>query len=416
MPTTVVDSNKRPTFITKPNSRFATTMLSTEYRDYAVNGEEIVDKATGELFIKRPSDGKIISFHQNHKFIHDLVLELRVLLTNNEEFIYPKNSDDAFFISRDFDVVTIQDEKYKSILDEDTVISNSEDTTLHQMKFKLSKDTNGFFCKPMTRDCDKAVIEFLTNRYNSVLSVYDGTDPEMLQHKNYLDTIEKWSDSNVVINYTADVSDGTKEISYDIEDYIRLNEEMCILLPLTEFAKDFPLGFTNVKITINSFNYEKIRFIMNHKDLFGSDFNFELAKFMSPDLKLQMNNVNFITFVDKSSDIELMGNENVIALLDIPYVRRYMGKMSKLKNSSEFIQSTYRPSDDEWTANTVWAERVRDISEGGVITDRDSEISLSKLEEMLSKPRPSYLVIKGIITRNPAETENYYLEGNEEDY
>ena len=171
-----------------------------------------------------------------------------------------------------------------------------------------------------------------------------------------------------------------------------------------------------MKITINSFNYEKIRFIMNHKDLFGSDFNFELAKFMSPDLKLQMNNVNFITFVDKSSDIELMGNENVIALLDIPYVRRYMGKMSKLKNSSEFIQSTYRPSDDDWTANTVWAERVRDISEGGVITDRDSEISLSKLEEMLSKPRPSYLVIKGIITRNPAETENYYLEGNEEDY
>ena len=66
MPTTVVDASKRPTFITKPNSRFATTMLSTEYRDYAVRGEEIVDKATGELFIKRPVDGKIISFHQNH--------------------------------------------------------------------------------------------------------------------------------------------------------------------------------------------------------------------------------------------------------------------------------------------------------------------------------------------------------------
>lgn len=410
MPTTVVDASKRPTFITKPNSRFATTMLSTEYRDYAVRGEEIVDKATGELFIKRPVDGKIISFHQNHKFIHDLVLELRVLLTNNLEFIYPKNSDDAFYISKDFDVVTIQDEKYKSILDEDTIISNATDTTLHQMKFKLSKNTNGFFCKPMTRDTDKAVIEFLTNKYNSVLVNYDGDNSEALQQKNYLNTIEKWADSNVVINYTAHVTDGANEMSYEFEDYIRLNEEMCILLPLTDIRVDFPLGFTNVDITINSFSYEKIRFIMNHRDLFGSDFNDELNKFICPDNKIQMNNVNFITFVDSSKDIDLLGNENIIALLDIPYVRRYMSKMSKLKNSSEFIQSTYRPSDDDWSANTVWAERVRDVLENGVIVDRDSEISLSKLEEIISKPRPSIQIIRGIITTNPDEDENYYLE------
>lgn len=413
MPTTVVDSSKRPTFKFKPDSRFATTMLSTEYRDYAVRDEEIVDKATGELFIKRPFDGKIISFHQNHKYIHDLVLELRVLLTNNLEFTYPKNSDTAFYISRDFDVVTIQDEKYKSILDEDTIISNAIDTTLHQMKFKLSKDTNGFFCKPMTRDSDKAIVEFLTNRYNSVISRYNGSDPEVLKHQNYLNSIEKWDDSNVVINYTAHVTDGANEMDYDIEDFIRLNEEMCIILPLTDIRTDFPLGFSNVDITINSFTYEKIRFIMNHKELFGDDLESEISKFICPDNKIQMNNVNFITFVDNSSDIDLMGNENLIALLDIPYVRRYMSKMSKLKNSSEFIQSTNRPSDDDWTANTVWAERIRDITEGGVIVDRNSEISLGKFEEILSKPRPSVTVIKGIITTNPNETENYYLETKE---
>ena len=149
---------------------------------------------------------------------------------------------------------------------------------------------------------------------------------------------------------------------------------------------------------------------MNHRDLFGSDFNDELNKFICPDNKIQMNNVNFITFVDSSKDIDLLGNENIIALLDIPYVRRYMSKMSKLKNSSEFIQSTYRPSDDDWSANTVWAERVRDVLENGVIVDRDSEISLSKLEEIISKPRPSIQIIRGIITTNPDEDENYYLE------
>ena len=58
----------KPTFVAKPDMRFATTFIGSQYRDYSVNGESIMDKATGELMLKRPADGRVISFNQNKKY------------------------------------------------------------------------------------------------------------------------------------------------------------------------------------------------------------------------------------------------------------------------------------------------------------------------------------------------------------
>ena len=165
MPTIVVSSTTRPTHYTTPDMRFGTTFLSTEYRDYAVEGEVLIDKISGEIFMKRPSDGRIISFHQNKKYMHDLVLELRVLLTNNESFLYPVNNKSAYYVNTDYDLVAINDEAILNILENDTTISNTSTNPLYTLKFKVSKDCNGFFCRPTSRDCDKAIIEFMTNRF-----------------------------------------------------------------------------------------------------------------------------------------------------------------------------------------------------------------------------------------------------------
>ena len=66
--TTTADSYK-PTNVEQPDMRFATTFLSNKYRDYAVKGESLMDKATGEIFTKRPLDGRVVSFFQNKKYI-----------------------------------------------------------------------------------------------------------------------------------------------------------------------------------------------------------------------------------------------------------------------------------------------------------------------------------------------------------
>ena len=42
-------SDLHPTYVAQPDMRFATGFLSHEYRDYAVNGESMVDKSSGEL-------------------------------------------------------------------------------------------------------------------------------------------------------------------------------------------------------------------------------------------------------------------------------------------------------------------------------------------------------------------------------
>ena len=72
--------------------RFATSFLSLKFRDSAVKGESIMDKATGEIFTKRPADGRVVSFYQNKKYLHDIALRLRVLLSNNANFIYDRTS------------------------------------------------------------------------------------------------------------------------------------------------------------------------------------------------------------------------------------------------------------------------------------------------------------------------------------
>ena len=109
--TTTADSYK-PTNVEQPDMRFATTFLSNKYRDYAVKGESLMDKATGEIFTKRPLDGRVVSFFQNKKYIHDLMLELRVLLNNNGSFRYPNEEDsNAYYLSTDYDIMSIYNEK-----------------------------------------------------------------------------------------------------------------------------------------------------------------------------------------------------------------------------------------------------------------------------------------------------------------
>ena len=143
MPLRSINSNDRPTFVERPNMRFATSALSHEYRDYAINGEMIMDKMTGEFFIKRPADGRVLSFDQNKKYMYDLMLELRILLTTNENFLYPgrkENIDDestpdeeytiyrnrnAYYVSTNYDLVTINKEKLNDVLIENFLFCSS---------------------------------------------------------------------------------------------------------------------------------------------------------------------------------------------------------------------------------------------------------------------------------------------------
>ena len=408
MPTTVISSENRPTFLEKPDIRYGTTFLSTEYRDYSVNGEAIMDKTTGELFLRRPKDGKVISFDQNKKYLHDLVFELRVLLTNNVEFYYPKDSISGYYVCTNYDLVTVNNEAHLDIQKGDTIIHNENESLLHHLSFNISNQSNGFFCRATTRDSDKAIVEYYTNQYNKLMETYVGDNADIKAEQEKMNTIGLWKDSNVVLSYTATIKDASQEKSYDLEAYIRFNEEVCVLLPMTVINQDFPYGYNSCHIQINSLTYPKIRFVLDNIEHMDGDFEDNQEKLLAPDGKIYVNFLNVMSFVNDVGSIEILGNESIIALLDIPFVIRYMSKMAKLMSNSSWIQCTNRPDDEIWTTNTVWAEHVSDIYKEGEVIQRGSETDILRMEKYFSKSADDYQSV--ILVQDPNDEDNFLLD------
>ena len=71
---TFTNNKLYPTIITSPDIRYAASFLNAKYRDYAVPGEVIADKITGEVMMVRPNDSRVISFQQNHRSIYPFAL------------------------------------------------------------------------------------------------------------------------------------------------------------------------------------------------------------------------------------------------------------------------------------------------------------------------------------------------------
>ena len=398
MPVRLIDPADRPTYVSKPDIRFATTFLSHEYRDYSVEGEALMDKMTGELFIKRPEDGRVLSFEQNKKYAYDQVLELRILLTNNEEFTYPTMGTNAFYVSTNYDLVTINNEVPNDILVNNTIIpvKTSSVDLRNTLSFNLSSFCNGFFIRPTTRDSDKTIVRILSTLYDEYICNYEGDDPSIKAEQRKFQTIEKWADSDIILSYKLDITVDGVSSSFNVTDYIRFNEECCVLFP-QEILSRFPYGYDSVKVTITKLDYYKMHFVQTlSSDITGLEDMTVLesvSDYLCPDGRVYCNWLNIVSFVDTYKDLQLLGNEVTVGFLDIPYVRRYMTKMAKLKRASEFIQSSARPNPEDWGANAVWAEMTKTIGLKGQETDHNSETDIKELEMIISKNNFQYVDI-----------------------
>jgi hypothetical protein len=334
---TVPDTSVKPTVVITPDSRFATSFLSTKYRDKAVAGEALMDKSTGELFIKRKSDGRLISFHQNKKMLNDLAIEFRFLLTNNPLFIYPSTSDTSYYASVNYDLVAINNESYYNIITDNVIIPGTPNE-INKLSFMISKDSNGFFCNNTTRDIDKPVIEFLTNQYNLLFKNYSGDNEIYLQEKNKFEDVT-WEYNNAILTYDIAVyKDGETYLYTRLTENIRINEDSCVLLP--EAIYDDLGSFDYAEVTVKSITYDKIHFMFNHKDEFGVIFTESLNKLLYNDTKIEVAEFNITHFVDGVDSVELHGNENIIAFVDVQHLRQFMFSLEKSQSSAVIISDT----------------------------------------------------------------------------
>jgi hypothetical protein len=384
----ITNADLKPSFVTKPDMRFATTFLSNKYRDYAVRGEAITDKATGEIFIKRPADGRVVSFFQNKKYLRDLAMDMKILLNSNPNFYFPDvNDKNACYVSTDFDMMSIYDEKENNIMDTKKIVIPNDSKSIHQLKFPVSKNCNGFFLRLTSRDSDKILFSWLTGQYNAICSNYTGSDNAYKTESAKLSKETNWWDSDSEVSYKLDIyknaNDANPYKSYDLVANVRVNEESCVIFP-ENVDMGALKGSAKAIVTIKNVYFRKLDFMLARKDSIAG-IKEGIEKFEYPDKALYVRYINICYFADKSSDITLLNNEFLIALLDMPYINRYMIKMSKLVTGNSIIYSVYRPTEATWMPSTLWAEPIRHVTEGGVEKILDAGTDFYALENYLSK-------------------------------
>lgn len=265
-------SSLEPLYEAQPNSRFASTFLSNDYRKYAIKGEALQDKDTGEIFIK-DKYGRVLNNTQAKRTIEDEMFDVAMMLKANPTFTRPSQTVDgkeSTYISSQIDVMSLfNNNKFDMstsdwIYKKDGIINRDSDF----LGFTISEKSNGFFIDLTTPNVFKQNVALYASDYNIENLKYIKNQNKMLTDlrsaaKKDIDirwltyTTNKWALSHAVINYSVfshDIHDlsGTSEppgigtlensLEFTFTDFIRINENNCIIIPenaITKLKQDY---------------------------------------------------------------------------------------------------------------------------------------------------------------------------------
>lgn len=398
-------SSSNPTTVYSPDSRFALAPISYKYRDYAVNGEMLQDKATGEIFIKRPEDGKVVSYFQNKRYLYEQANELNIVISSNTDYTYDRQNKAGMYSFVDYDVVTIQEEVPKDILTENLVFG----TDRYGVTFPLSVKTNKFIIRLTNRDTDKGPVEYLTSLYDSVLDGYNGENVILEAEARMYRTYSDWVYDNVLVNFQVHVVNEDEEMTYSLTRAARLNEASCLDIGQIQIDQDFPDGYTDISVKLLSVEYRKIQFVMQHMELFGDPVEIQAAldKMCYPDGKVYVYNCGIGVFTDSIDDVNSNPvNGTLICLLDTVFTMRYISKMRSSTNGGGTILRVIEPDDQDWFIGSVWAEFVRQVDKDGIIIENPTATTIHDLEKYYSYDQRLSVIFTADIT----DTDNIYIE------
>lgn len=381
MPFDVTSEQLIPTLLLNPDTRFATSFLDVKFRKYSVTGEALLDKSTGELFFRRKEDGKLVSFNQDYRDMFDQVWQLNVIKSVNPGFTYPSDTSTSLFLSTNYDIGCINDEKNVSIneLNEtsDGVFNiknfaEADDTTgeledidsRKTLQFRISSDTKGFIAKVNTRATDKLAVEYLSKTYNNIFGGSVDSNDATLTAEN-----EKFSDSsfeknNAELTMTVRLS-GTTEKSITHKAYVRLNESTFVDLtkPISQLLEDVSDEYV-ITVYIDAIDPYKVRRILDDVDAlvrYYPSLQKDLRKVLYVDKDIMLEKMNIMHFVDSVDDILPLGNDIVISTFDIKTMKRLLGEINSVKFRPAIIVSATQPDPSEWAPGVLWAQRVTDI-------------------------------------------------------
>lgn len=371
-----------------PDTRFGTTFLDMINENAAVKHEVLMNKVTGEMFLKRPTDGKMISFTQNDKYVYDSLLELRILMNSDSPFNYPKTNT-SFFTSIDYATRYLRNDNKYDVLSGSSMQFSQSSSSDERFEFYTSPEASGFYLLLKPRTTDKVVIEYLTNLYDSVCKEYTGNDPELIVQRNKYVTIPNWENVNATVVYTLEVTGISKStnqeriIELDRTSYVRIGQHS--LIRIGNELNEYFNRVLKIKVTVTNILFSKITFaqkdILNRQGYTKDTFNSLLA----PDKRIDIPVSNVLSFIDNTRDIINGSSRTIIMGYDTHNLGRYLDIVDKINVSKGTISSPMRPSDGEWSVHNSWHEVIRYVNKSDNITTVDHETDIDSLIDYLYK-------------------------------
>lgn len=360
-----------------PDVRFGTSFLDEKYRDKAVKGEILSDKIDAELFLKRPADGKLISFMRRNTYIYETINELNVEIQNHPNFLYP--DEEAIFLSMYFDMFGILGSD-KNIFLTDLMFTNRLDES-KKVEFKVSNNSNGFFIKPKTRDNDRKSTSFLNLEFNRFEENHMITRPYEYQGMTY------WENGDTILGYTVTTTgilpDGSyTEVKSSGVSSIRTNENT-----LVEFPKNYNYGLkeiTSISVYIDYLKFPKLQMMYEIYMANPPEYTYPFNEIIEVDYAANIKTLEIWSFVNQKEDVPAK-NTNMFLnqILSIDYLIEIMQKVKKVGDGNGVIPSVTRPSAINWSTNNAWAELIRSVSSGNTTINNNTEVTIEDLEKYL---------------------------------
>jgi hypothetical protein len=378
--------------------RYGSSFLSVSNNRQSAPGEVMTDKLTGEIYIKRPSDGKIVSFKQKSQTVYQTIEEFDIQFQSSQGFKYPRTKG-AFLLGTKLNVDEMKAEDNQRDLLQNNYSFGENVGSEEDLRLDLSTKTNGFFIKPITRNGDRLSCGYLSGLFleqenadfkSNVRNFTDWLDLSTLYESPYNYTewkkLDQWEQSTGIVEYTITTvgTDSNGKVITNVKDgvaTIKLNEYTVVRFP-EDYAEELE-NIISIQAVITKLRFPKLQYerYINTEPTAASGIDPTLTQLLEPDNKVVLTSIDTLYFIDSAS--ELPSNQSIIInqIVDTVFLEEAMVELSNA-NGSKSVQS-YEEEPSSFPTDTVWAEEIRTVNADGESEETSSTTKFEDLEKNL---------------------------------
>ena len=378
--------------------RFGSTFLDVKYADKAADGEVLSDKQDASLYLKRPSDGRVVSFDEKVASIYQIISEFNIEYQNTDGYEYPTSADAMFTVSN-FKTNAFNENPARDI---DILKSNLYFGLNDGVPFggKMSKDTNGFFAKVNARHVDRNLIGTLT----SVFAGYEENnkyvagskrsfsqwlaESKLYGNDNYVElrNLNNWAGSNAVLYYRIttsgkDSSGNTAVVNSSYRSCIRINEQSFCAFP-TGYAAGIKT-IESINVTLVRIEFQKLQYAAYLLNIDENTAETTFKGFIENDGKLIIRDTALYYFIDNYTD-RVPETDNTLThyCVDWKYLKESLAKSVSTSSGSVYVKS-FKPDDGSWRENTMWVEKIREVLSNNRSVTLESDNAYEDIENLV---------------------------------